>query len=329
VTASTRGPRLRPLADVAAAAPAAGGGPAGPARRRLLAALLLAALLWAPPAAVPAGGPPPRFDTGRAWRDLERIVGFGPRPAGSPALERTRAYLLEELRRAGVAAHRQAFTARTEAGPVAMVNIVAELPGRRPETIVIGGHYDTKPFRAFRFVGANDGGSSAALLLELARTLARRPRVATVWIVFFDGEEGGERESGTVPLHGSRHFVEALGRQRQLGWVRAAIVADMIGDRDLGIRREGGSTPWLTEALWRAAARLGHRRHFLDEVMHVVDDHVPFLEAGIPAALVIDFDYPPWHTAADTLDQVSARSLGVVGEVLLGALPEIEAALAR
>jgi Zn-dependent M28 family amino/carboxypeptidase len=295
--------------------------------RRGLAAVI--ALLLLAPAVPAASGEAVRFDAERAWRDLERIVGFGPRPSGSPALERTRAYLLAELRRAGVRARRQTFTARTEAGTVTMTNIIAELPGRRPDVVVIGGHYDTKLFRAFRFVGANDGGSSAALLLELARALARGPREYTVWIVFFDGEEGADPEAATAPLHGSRHFVEELARGGRLGRVRAAVVADMIGDRDLDIRRDGGSAPWLNGVLWRTAERLGHERHFLDEVVHVLDDHVPFLHAGVPAALLIDFNYPHWHTAGDTLDKVSRRSLEVVGAVLLEALPEIEAALGR
>jgi Zn-dependent M28 family amino/carboxypeptidase len=290
---------------------------------------VLIALLASGLVAAAAPAPRPQFDGERAWRDLERIVGFGPRPAGSPALERTRTYLLDELKKAGVRARRQPFTAQTETGPVAMANIVAELPGRRPETIVLAGHYDTKLFRDFRFLGANDGGSSAALLLELARALAHTPRDYTVWVVFFDGEEGADPSVNNAPLHGSRRFVEELSRQGRIRNVRAAVVADMIGDRDLGIRRDGGSAPWLTGALWRTAEQLGHGRYFLDEVHHVFDDHVPFLQAGVPAAVLIDFDYAHWHTAADTLDKTSRRSLAVVGEVLLAALPEIEAALGR
>jgi Zn-dependent M28 family amino/carboxypeptidase len=273
-----------------------------------------------------AGGP--RFDADRAWRDLARIVGFGPRPSGTPALERTREYITTELRRAGAAVRRQDFTAPERGGPIAMANVIAELPGRRPDVIVFGGHYDTKLF-PFTFVGANDGGSSTAVLLELGRALAAAPREYTVWIVFFDGEEAREPDAPTVPLWGSRHFVAELRRTGRLPWLKAVIVVDMIGDRDLGIRREGTSTPWLTEIVWATAARLGYRRHFQDRSLEVVDDHVPFLEAGVPTTHLIDFDYPPWHTAGDTLDKVSRRSLGVVGDVLLGALPDVERALAR
>ncbi|MBI4593255.1 MAG: M28 family peptidase [Candidatus Rokubacteria bacterium] len=287
--------------------------------------LVVAAALLA--AAVAAADP--AFDVHRVWRDLERIVGFGPRPSESAALERTRDYVTSELKKVGVAVRRQAFTVPTPAGPLRMANLIAALPGRRPEVILFGGHYDTKRFTTFRFVGANDGGSSTALLLELGRALSRRPREYTVWIVFLDGEEALEPDAATVPLWGSRHFVADLRRRGELGWLKAVVIADMIGDRDLDILREGGSTPWLTDALWRTARRLGHQRHFRDQVLHVTDDHVPFLEAGVPAALLIDFNYPPWHTAGDTLDKVSRQSLGVVGEVLLGALPDIEAALGR
>jgi Zn-dependent M28 family amino/carboxypeptidase len=206
-----------------------------------------------------------------------------------------------------------------------MANVVGVVEGRRRDAILVGGHYDTKAFREFRFVGANDGGSSAALLLELARTLAARPREYSYWIAFFDGEEARGAWTPTDSLYGSRRMATDLGRRGQLP--RAVIVADMIGDRDLGIRREASSTPWLTDLVWDSARRLGQGVYFLSEAMSVEDDHAPFLRAGVPATLLIDFDFPPWHTAADTLDKVSARSLQVVGDVLLDALPAVEARL--
>jgi Zn-dependent M28 family amino/carboxypeptidase len=199
------------------------------------------------------------------------------------------------------------------------------VPGRRPDVILVGGHYDTKVFRDFRFVGANDGGSSTALLLELARALAARPRAYTYWVAFFDGEEARGAWTATDSLYGSRRMATDLARRGRLP--RVVIVADMIGDRNLNIRREASSTPWLTDVVWKSARRLGHGMHFLTEAMLVEDDHAPFLRAGVPAMLLIDFDYPPWHTAGDTLDKVSARSLQVVGDVLLDALPAIEARL--
>jgi len=278
----------------------------------------------------------PAFDSARAWRDLEHIVGLGPRSSGSPALERSREYLASELRKAGVRSWTQAFVAPTALGPVNMTNLIAEIPGLRNDVVLFGGHYDTKLYPKFRFVGANDGGSSTALLLELARSLASGPREYTVWVAFFDGEEERDPESNRGALHGSRHFVQALARDGQLARLRAAVVADMIGDRDLDIRREAGSAGWLNEILWSTAGRLGHGRHFLEEAVMIEDDHVPFREAGVPAALLIDYNYGRkpdgrsfWHTSEDTIDKLSARSLGVVGDVLVNALPAIEVSLGR
>ncbi|MGH7278901.1 MAG: M28 family peptidase, partial [Candidatus Rokuibacteriota bacterium] len=219
------------------------------------------------------------------------------------------------------------FGADTPDGPLRMANVVGVIPGRRPEVILLGGHYDTKFFREFTFVGANDGGSSTGLLLELARRLAAAPREYTYWIAFFDGEEARVSWTARDSLYGSRHMAAGLARARALP--RAAIVIDMIGDRDLAIKREAHSTDALTDIIWASARRLGHERHFLRDAIPVEDDHVPFLRAGVPATLLIDFDFPAWHTPDDTLDTVSARSLQVVGDVLLDALPAVEWWLSR
>jgi Zn-dependent M28 family amino/carboxypeptidase len=286
--------------------------------RLLLGVLLLvsaAPALAADPAAA-------RFDGTAAFRHLERLVAIGPRPAGMPGGARAREYIVAELKRAGVRARTEPFDAETPDGRVQMANVVAVLPGRRSDVIAVAGHYDTKVFREFRFVGANDGGSSTALLLELARALAVRPREYTYWIVFLDGEEARGAWTATDSLYGSRRMAADLARRRVLP--RALIVVDMIGDRDLNIRREAQSTPWLTDLIWASAQRLGYGAHFLPDANAVEDDHVPFLRAGVPAALLIDFDYRPWHTPEDTLDKVSANSLQVVGDVLLDALPAIE-----
>jgi Zn-dependent M28 family amino/carboxypeptidase len=263
-----------------------------------------------------------RFDGAAAFRHLERLVAIGPRVAGSAGGTRARDYIAAELRRAGAAVRVEPFEADTPDGRLKMANVVGVVAGRRSEVIVVGGHYDTKAFREFRFVGANDGGSSAALLLELARALAAKPREYTYWVAFFDGEEARGAWTPADSLYGSRRMAADLARRGQLP--RAVIVADMIGDRDLGIRREASSTPWLTDLVWDSARRRGHGMHFLPDAMSVEDDHAPFLRAGVPAALLIDFDFPAWHTAGDTLDKVSARSLQVVGDVLLDALPAVE-----
>ena len=262
------------------------------------------------------------FDGAAALRHVERLVAIGPRAAGSTGGERARAYIVGELKRAGVETRVLGFDAATPHGKLRMANVIAVLPGRRADVILIGGHYDTKFFRDFRFVGANDGGSSTALLLELARVLSKTRREFTYWLVFFDGEEAREQWTSVDSLYGSRHLAAELLRTRKLP--RAMILADMIGDRDLAIRRDGHSTPWLVEIIWSTARRLRYDAHFLVDSHTVEDDHVPFLRAGVPAALLIDMDYPPWHTKDDTLDKVSADSLRIVGDVLLGSLPAVE-----
>jgi Zn-dependent M28 family amino/carboxypeptidase len=269
---------------------------------------------------------PGRVDGEAALRHVERLVAIGPRPSGSAALDRARDYIVAELKRAGLETRVRRFDAATPHGRVGMANIVAVLPGRRPDVIMLAGHYDTKWFKEFRFVGANDGGSSAALLIELAKALQAVPREFTYWIVWFDGEEARVRWRPEDSLYGSRRLAGDLQREGRLP--KALVVVDMIGDKDLGILRETLSTAWLTDLVWASAARLGHGRHFLRDEQQVEDDHAPFLRLGVPAALLIDFDFPPWHTAGDTLDKVSAKSLAIVGDVVLDALPAIEQRLA-
>ena len=270
----------------------------------------------------------PKFDGGAALRHAERLVAIGPRVAGTPGAVKAREYITGELKKLpGAQVQVKAFDADSPHGTLKMANVVAVLPGRRPDVIMLAGHYDTKFFKEFRFVGANDGGSSAALLLELARRLASGPRDYTYWLVWFDGEEARETWTERDSLYGSRRLAAELAQARRLP--RAMILVDMIGDRDLAIRKESHSAPWLTDIIWETAARLGYGRHFLRDALPVEDDHVPFLKIGVPAALLIDFDYPPWHTADDTLDKLSAQSLGVVGAVVLEALPSVEHYLSR
>ena len=296
-------------------------------RRRAGLLFVVAALAGLIPPSARDARPAPPFDGAAALRHVERLVAIGPRPAGSPAGARARQYVVDELRRAGISARVEPFDADTPHGRLPMANVVAVLPGRRQDVILIGGHYDTKWFREFTFVGANDGGSSTALLIELARRLRERPREYTYWIAWFDGEEAREAWTPVDSLYGSRRMAGELGKSRRLP--RAVIVADMIGDRDLGIRREAASSRWLTDIIWATATRLGHDAQFLPKSLAVEDDHAPFMRLGVPAALLIDFDFPPWHTAEDTLDKVSARSLEIVSNVLLEALPTIEGALTR
>lgn len=270
----------------------------------------------------------PTFDGSRAFADLTRMVEIGPRPAGSPAIERTRAYIRQQLKAAGLTVDEQPFEARTPLGPVSMVNLRATLPGtaRDRGRIIIGGHYDTKLEKEFRFVGASDAGSSAAFLLEIARALKGRTNPLPIELLFLDGEEAvvdWHHPSRTDHTYGSRYYVEQLKKAGTVKDVRAFILVDMIGDKELGIRREENSTSWLKDIIWGTAKRLG-RTEFLDEETPIEDDHIEFLAAGIESVDIIDLDYTAWHTEHDTLDRVSPRSLQAVGDVLLAALPLIE-----
>jgi glutaminyl-peptide cyclotransferase len=280
----------------------------------------------------PASGAPraarPDFDGGRAYEHVRQIVAFGPRPAGSVALANSRRYITGQLAKSGIKAVEQAFDADTPVGRIRMVNLVATIPGASGERLAFAGHYDTKLFRRFRFVGANDGGSSTAFLIELGRVLANRKNAFTTELLFLDGEEATVEWTGSDHTYGSRHYVENARRTGSLAGLRALILVDMIGDRDLRIRREAASTAWLADILWASARRLGLDSIFVNESTPIEDDHVPFLQAGVPAVDLIDLEYPPWHTAGDTLDQVSARSLQQVGDVVLDALPQIESRLA-
>ena len=270
------------------------------------------------------------FDSSRAWEHLRQLVAIGPRPSGTAAIEQTRKYIKDQLAAAGLATVEQAWEDRTPIDTVRMVNLIVTIPGARKERIVVAGHYDTKLYREFRFVGASDGGSSAAFLIELARVLKDRKNPFTVEILFLDGEEARLPEwNGTDNTYGSRHYVAAAERDRSLASLKAMILVDMIGDRNLTIRRDEHSTPWLTDLIWAAARQRKLGDVFLGDETRVEDDHLPFLRAGVPSVDIIDLDYEAWHTPQDTLDAVSARSLQTVGDVLLAALPSIEAHLAK
>lgn len=299
---------------------------------RLAPGLLAAAVVWASAGSAQS---PETFDGTRAFDHLERMVAIGPRPAGSTALRQTRAYITRQLAASGLTVHEQPFTVSTPVGRVDMMNLIVRLDGERPDRILLAGHYDTKRMADATFVGANDGGSSAALLIELARVLASRPRTFTYEFIWFDGEEAfcsGWTDCGTPAApdntYGSRHYVAAAQAAGALPQLRALVLVDMVGDRRLEIRRDTNSTPWLVDLFWAAARRLGHDDVFVEATTTIEDDHVPFLKAGVPSVDIIDLDYPAWHTPADTLDKVSVDSLQIVGDVILDALPALERQLA-
>ena len=276
-----------------------------------------------------AQGHPP-YDSARAYEHLRQVVSFGPRPAGSPGIARTREYVIAQLTTLGIPVTQQAFVAKTPIGEIPMVNLIATIPGARKERLAFTGHYDTKLFRDMRFVGANDGGSSTAFLLELARVLKARGNAFTIELIFFDGEEATLRDwSGNDHTYGSQHYVDTARKDGTLSTLKALVLVDMIADRSPRFLRESNSTPWLTEIIWSTAQKMGHGSIFVNASTPIEDDHVPFLNAGVSAADIIDLDYAPWHTAADTLDQTSARSMQIVGDVVVASLAPIEARLVR
>jgi len=268
------------------------------------------------------------FSGASALEYTRRVVEFGPRPPGSEASARLRSYLRMELSRRGCQLTEDAFTASTPLGPVRMVNLIARFAGRSGRAVVFTGHYDTKRMPGIYFVGANDGGSSTGLLVEMARVLAGRQHADDVYLVWFDGEEAIAQWSAQDGVYGSRHLAAKWAADGTLGRIKALINVDMTGDRNLGILKEGYSSRALQELVWNVARRLGYGRHFLDYGSLVEDDHVAFVRRGVNAVNLIDFEYGPsnsyWHTEQVTLDKLSARSFQVVGDVLLEVLRELE-----
>ena len=282
--------------------------------------------------ATPTGSTAAAFDAARAWAHLQKQVAFGPRPSGSAALNTCREYIAAELRKIGIEPRQQMFIPKTPLGEVSMINVIATIPGRRPERIILASHYDTKRAPDFRFVGASDGASSTAALLELARVLKTRQNEFTVELLFLDGEEAVNWEwRDPDNTYGSRYYVQAARQGNTLTSIKALVLLDMIGDRNLLIERDATSTPWLVDIIWNAAARLGHAKVFTNTIGAFEDDHVPFIQAGVPAVDIIDLNNYAryWHTAQDDLEHVSEKSLKIVGDVVLAALPEVEKRLVR
>jgi glutaminyl-peptide cyclotransferase len=277
-------------------------------------AVLGGLLIWfARPGRIFTPAAPPRFNGERALRDVHSQVAFGPRTPGSAA----QAQFLEWSRSELAAAGWQSQVQVGEKMGHTIRNLVAYRDPNLPPRILLGAHYDSRlsadqdpdPAKRVQAVpGANDGASGVAVLLELARVL---PADAPVWLVFFDAEDNG-RLPGWDWLLGSRTFVEQMTFRPQ-----AMILVDMVGDADLRLPLEQNSDPTLQAEIWSQAEALGYGEFFVPEKGYrMLDDHLPFIEAGIPAVDIIDFDYPYWHTTADTADKVSASSLQAVGETL-------------
>jgi glutaminyl-peptide cyclotransferase len=270
-------------------------------------------------------GPPPVFDGDRAMQYVKEIVKYGPRPLGTANHKKVEDYLDGRLK--GDQVEDDVFTADTPVGKFPVHNIIAKFPGTKDGIIIVASHYDTNyPLRGTSYVGANDGGSSSAVLLELANQLRGKPRDGySVWLVWDDAEEAMKPDT-EMPfmddsLYGISHLAEKWQADGTLKKVKAFLLADMIGDADLEVERDSNSTAWLEDVVYEAATRLGYQSHFFTRNNQVSDDHLPFMKRGVPCADLIDFTYGYnnvfWHTPQDTVDKLSPKSMQIVGSVIL------------
>ena len=273
----------------------------------------------------PDAGPPPDFDGNHAMQYVKEIVKFGPRPVGSANHQKVEDYLHSRLK--GDQVEDDNFTADTPEGKFPVHNIVAKFPGAKDGIIVMASHYDTNyPLRNTSFVGANDGGSSSALLLEIANQLRGKTRDGySVWLVWDDAEEAIKPDT-EMPfekdsLYGIAHLAEKWKADGTAKKIKAFLLEDMIGDADLNVDRDTNSTPWLQGVVFEAATRLGYQSHFFARSLPMEDDHLPFVKMGVPSVDLIDFTYGYnnvfWHTPQDTADKLSPESLEIIGKTTL------------
>jgi len=257
------------------------------------------------------------FSGENALAHVQAMVDFGPRPPGTPAIEKTRDYLVKQLELFGWKVTRQAFSDNTPRGKIDFVNLIATYGGKdSAPSFLICSHYDTKTFDTATFVGANDGGSSTGVLLELARVLVQRPDLARkTALVFFDGEEAYEAFTDTDGLYGSRYFAKQLAAEDKIKQFRGGLLFDMVGDRSLTITLPPVSPAEMARDIFASADALNLRKHFTYFDRDIMDDHTPLNEIGIPTIDLIDFDFAAWHTPDDTMDKLSAESLQTVGAV--------------
>ncbi|MGA3131246.1 MAG: M28 family peptidase [Terracidiphilus sp.] len=268
------------------------------------------------------------FPGAKAYEYARQFAAIGPRWPTGPGHVKAEDFLRTHFRNAHDQVEEDTFTADTPIGPVPLCNFIVRFPGTKPGVIVLGTHYETNyPLRNINFIGANDGASTTGLLMAIADQLRTQTAQGkkldgySVWLVFFDGEEAFEQWSGSDSTYGSRHLAAKWGRDGTLNQIKAFLLADMIGDKDLDIQRETHSTLWLVDLVAQAAKKFGDQRYFFQKEMDVEDDHLPFVERGVPSIDIIDLDYGPndsyHHTAQDTMDKISARSLTIDGDVFM------------
>jgi len=276
------------------------------------------ALLIAAPLALPAQA---HFNGAKALDYAREFASIGPRWPTSPGHLKAEQFLRAHFQHDQV--EEDTFTADTPIGPVAMRNFIVRFPGKKDGAIVLATHYETNYWlKNINFVGANDGASTTGLLMAIADQLRGKTLDGySVWLVFFDGEEAIQSWSASDSTYGSRHLAAKWGRDGTLGKIKAFILADMIGDKDLDIQRETKSTDWLVSLVRQAARKFHDERYFFQRDEAVEDDHLPFVARGVPSIDVIDLDYGPnnsyHHTAQDTMDKISAASLTIDGDVFM------------
>jgi glutaminyl-peptide cyclotransferase len=266
-------------------------------------------------------GPLPSFDANRTMQYVKEIVALGPRPIGSANHKKVEDYITSHLK--GDTVEDDAFTADTVVGKFPVHNILAKFPGTKDGIIVIASHYDTNyPLRETSFIGANDGASTSALLLEFANQLRGKKRDGySVWLLWTDAEEAMQAWSSTDSVYGTRHLAQKWQQDGTAKQIKALLLADMIGDADLDIDRDTNSTPWVESVVYEAATRLGYQSHFFARTNALSDDHLPFMSIGVPCADIIDINYGYnnvfHHTIQDTVDKLSVKSLEISGSVIL------------
>jgi Zn-dependent M28 family amino/carboxypeptidase len=273
-----------------------------------------------PQATAATSAPAPHVNAARAFQYVKEFVSIGSRPPGSPGHAKAEQYIKSKL--AGDDVEVDSFTAKTPAGEFPIHNIVAKFPGKKDGIIVIAGHYETNYPLPKEFVGANDGGSTTGLLLELANQFRGKQLDGySVWLLWTDGEEAFVKWSDKDSLYGTKHLASKWQQDGTAKKVKAFILLDMIGDADLDVQRDNNSTPWLSDLIYQAATALGYQSHFFQQTTALEDDHLPFAKIGVPVVDIIDIDYgyanAYHHTTQDTLDKLSPKSLGIVGDVVL------------
>lgn len=289
----------------------------------------MSAAASAPPQVSDDAPPPGKtggFDGKRAFAHVAKQVSFGPRPSGSPAIAQLQDYLQSELKSYGCNVETDSFSADTPVGHLSMKNILVKIPGEKPGVILLGTHYDTK--RLENFVGADDAGSSTAVMLELARLLCSQRGKYAVWMAFFDGEEAVNFNwQDPDNRYGSRQMAARLASSGDLPKIKAFLLADIVGGKTARFRREDNSTKALTDLVWGTAAKFGYSNVFVNDPTEVKDDHLSFLKRGVPSVDVINLETSAsyWHTPQDTLDKISARSLAITGHVFLETVRQLQA----